>query len=362
MIRAFFIFAPSRCSLYAKLFLGFRSVRILRLIAGSAFLCGAVGTAIARDDVSHAFPLGLPPGPGRGADGAAIAELGRLLFYDKALSSDGTISCASCHDPALGFSGPEPVGRGIGGARGTRHPPSLLNLYLDKSFMLDGRAPSLEAQIHIPLESGREMNIAWPAALARLQAQQAIMAAASAAREQPLTKDAVLRAIPAFLRRLVSAGSPFDRYYYLGDESAISEEAKEGLKLFVRKGRCSGCHLITGYSAPLTDGSFHSVGIGFAGGDYSDVGRFAVTGQVQDRGAFKTPTLRNVALRKYFMHDGSMSSLRGVLDYYNKGGNAGAANLDGRVRALHLSPVEEDALIAFLGTLTAPVCATACGQ
>jgi len=135
-----------------------------------------------------------------------------------------------------------------------------------------------------------------------------------------VSRTLVEKALAAYVRSLVSGGSPFDRFYYGGDENAISAEAKEGLLLFVRKGRCSGCHLITGYSAPLTDQSFHSTGVGFENGVYRDEGRGGVTGIASDLGLFKTPTLRNVALRRYFMHDGSMRSLREVLDYYNRGG------------------------------------------
>jgi len=311
-----------------------------------------LSAAMAGNDDTRGPALGLPPieqvGP------YTRIALGRLLFDATALSSDQTVACASCHVAALGFSGPEPVAVGVGGIRGTRHPPPLLDLYWEKQFMLDGRAPSLDAQIHIPLESPREMNVAWPAALARLNADATISAAASRAGAAPLTRDGVLKSLAAYVRSLISGGSPFDRYYYLGEQTAISAEAKYGLELFVRKGRCAGCHLITGYSAPLSDGSFHSVGVGFADGAYRDAGRFAVTGLEQDRGAFKTPTLRDVARRRYFMHDGSMTSLQAVLDYYNKGGNAGAPNQDGRIRPLYLTAAEEKAIIAFLNTLDAP--------
>jgi cytochrome c peroxidase len=317
-----------------------------------AVIAGAVGAGIARGDEVQAPALGLPPSDGRAADNAATIALGHLLFGTKVLSFDASVGCETCHVPALAFSGPEPVAIGIGGVKGTRHPPPLINLYWEKEFMLDGRAPTLEAQIHIPMESPTEMNIAWPVALTRLAADRTISAAAARAGALPFTRDGVVKSLAAYVRSLISGGSPFDRYYYLGDQTAISTEAKFGLDLFVRKGRCSGCHLITGYSAPLSDGSFHSVGIGFSNGVYTDPGRFAVTGLESDRGAFKTPTLRDVALRRYFMHDGSMSSLREVLDYYNRGGSSGPPNLDGRIRSLYLTSEEEDAIIAFLKTLT----------
>ena len=221
--------------------------------------------------------------------------------------------------------------------------------------MLDGRAASLEEQIHLPLESPREMNIDWMASLARLNAVSQIQTSLASLDTPALTKTLVVKSLAAYVRSLVSGGSPFDRYYYGGDETAISEEAKEGLLLFERKGRCAGCHLITGYAAPLTDDAFHSVGVGFENGAYKDPGRFAVTNDTEDLGVFKTPTLRNVAERRYFMHDGSMKSLKEVLAYYNRGGNSGAPNLDGRVHPLMLSEAEEASIIAFLQTLSAPV-------
>jgi cytochrome c peroxidase len=320
-----------------------------------AFVATTIGTDIAGGDDTRAVTLGLPSVERPFGDSSARIELGRLLFSAKALSSDATISCATCHVPSLAFSGPEAVAVGVGGARGNRHPPPLLNLVLEKRFMLDGRASSLEEQIHIPLESPTEMNVAWPVTLARLNADPVISAAVGRASVTPLTRDFVLKSLAAYVRSLISGGSPFDRYYYLGDEAAISAEAKYGLELFVRKGRCSGCHLVTGYAAPFTDGSFHSIGIGFANGAYRDLGRFAITGLKQDQGAFKTPTLRDVAQRHYFMHDGSMASLREVLDYYNKGGNAGAPNIDGRVHPLFLSDEDESDIIEFLRTLSAPI-------
>jgi cytochrome c peroxidase len=300
------------------------------------------------------WSLGLPVPDPTGFD-PEMAKFGSFLFSSPLLSGDATVACASCHKPELAYSGPESVAVGIHGQNGTRHPPPLVNLYGATSLMLDGRARSLDDQVVLPLESPSEMAVDWTVSLRRLKDLPEARSFLAEARTSILTKGLVLRSLATYVRSLVSGGSPFDRYYYLGDQSAISEQAKEGLELFIRRGRCSGCHTINGYSAPLTDGNFHSVGVGFAQGTYRDVGRSAVTGLLQDLGKFKTPTLRNVASRKYFMHDGSMTSLRKVMDYYNKGGNPGATNLDGRVQPLHLNSEEEDAIIAFLQTLSAPI-------
>ena len=301
-----------------------------------------------------ALPLGLPQRTDRD-DSAALIEYGAFLFQSPLLSRDRSVACTSCHDPALDFSGLAPLGIGINGQLGKRHPPPLVNLYAATHFMLDGRMASLEAQLRIPIEAPSEMAVDWPAVLARLATLPQTSTALSFTGEAAPREDLVVKSLAAYVRSLVTGDSPFDRYYFGGAATAISAQAKEGLLLFVRKGRCSGCHLITGTAAPLADGSFHSIGIGFEAGAYRDVGRSAVTGQDSDRGAFKTPTLRNVAERRYFMHDGSMRSLKEVIDYYNHGGNREAPNLDGRIRPLFLTAREREAIIAFLRTLSAPV-------
>ena len=221
--------------------------------------------------------------------------------------------------------------------------------------MLDGRAHTLAEQVAMPIESATEMAMNWPTIVRRLANLPETRIALQTTPERALDKAFVVQSLAAYIRSLVSGDSPFDRFYYGGDDRAISEQAKEGLLLFVRKGRCAGCHLITGYAAPLTDGSFHSIGIGFTNGSYRDPGRYAVTGLERDRGAFKTPTLRNVAQRSFFMHDGSLSSLREVIEYYNRGGNPGAANRDGRIQPLFMGEKEIDALVAFLTTLSSPI-------
>jgi cytochrome c peroxidase len=339
-----------------------KTVSVLRILISRVCVSGlalyllssTVASDMAVPDVPTVteLPLGLPSIPKAGDD-PALVDYGAFLFQANLLSSDQSLACASCHVPELGFSGARPTAVGVGGQQGRRHVPPLINLTLGKRFMLDGRAPSLAEQIHLPIESPTEMNADWPTVLARLADLPETRAALPAGRT--LDKTMVVTSLAAYVGTLVSGDSPFDRFYYGGDQQAISEEAKEGLLLFVRKGRCSGCHLVTGYAAPLTDGSFHATGVGFESGEYRDLGRGAVTGKASDRGAFKTPTLRNVVLRRYFMHDGSITSLRGVIDYYNKGGNRDAPNLDGRIRPLFLSAPEVEAIIAFLETLTAPV-------
>jgi cytochrome c peroxidase len=280
-------------------------------------------------------------------------DYGQFLFQTTLLSRDQSIACVSCHDPSHALSGPRRLAIGIAGAVGRRHPPALINLYAANALMWDGRAPSLAEQIHLPLESPSEMDVDWPLALRRLSDHSASHALLAA--DRTINRPLVLRALAAYVRSLVAGASDFDRYYFQDDQTALSEQAKEGLLLFVRRGRCSSCHLTTGYSALLTDNNFHSIGIGFADGRYKDAGRFEVTAREADRGLFKTPSLRNVSLRRYFMHDGSMTSLREVVDYYDRGGNRGAVNLDERIRPLFMTVREKENLLAFLGSLNSPI-------
>jgi cytochrome c peroxidase len=207
----------------------------------------------------------------------------------------------------------------------------------------------------MPLEAPFEMAIDWPVSLGRLKDLPESRRILAARPDRAIDRELVMSSLAAYVGTLVAGDSPFDRYLLGGNQNAISEDAKEGFRLFVRKGRCSGCHQVTGTAAPFTDDNFHSTGIGFADGNYADDGRFEVTHDPADKGAFQTPTLRNVALRPYFMHDGSLTSLRQVLDYYNRGGNRGAGNLDGRIQPLLLIEGEIKDMLAFLDTLNSRI-------
>ena len=221
------------------------------------------------------------------------------------------------------------------------------------SLMWDGRAKSLEDQIHFPLE-GPEMAVDWPTSLRRLSADPKVREQFAAAGRQ-IGKADVITAITAYERSLSSGNSRFDRYYYGADKSALTAQEVRGWRLFSREARCASCHLVNGGEAPFSDGAFHATGVGFTMGAYSDVGRAGTTAIASDVGLFKTPTLRNVAQRPFLMHDGSMTSVRQVVEYYNRGATKGAANLDPRLSPLFLSPDQVDDLVAFLGTLNSEV-------
>jgi cytochrome c peroxidase len=230
----------------------------------------------------------------------------------------------------------------------------VFNLYLFKSYMADGRAADLPHQHIIPLESP-EMRISWPNACRALTEEPAVNDFVRAAGEGGLTRTFILNALAAYVSSLVSGGTRFDQFFYGGDSNALTDAEQRGMRIFVRKARCATCHLLDGFAAPFTDGAFHSVGIGFAHGLYQDHGRMDVTHKATDDGLFKTPTLRNVAERSYFMHDGSIGTLREVIEYYNRGGTPIAINQDSRVRPLFLSEAEIGDLVAFLNVLSSPV-------
>ena len=259
--------------------------------------------------------------------------LGRRLFFDKALSRDRSVACASCHDPKLAFTDGRPVAVGIQRRAGTRNVPTLVNRVYGKSFFLDGRAATLEQQSIEPILNPREMDLTLPEIKARTA----------------LEPTEVSRALASFVRTILSGDSLYDRFSS-GDAQALSPQAELGLSIFRGKGRCTTCHA----GPNLTDERFHNTGVAWPGGELRDPGRFAVSGNPEDRGAFKTPTLREVARTAPYMHDGSLATLEYVVEYYDKGGNP-SPGLDPDLRPLHLTPEEKRAVIAFLRSLSGTV-------
>ncbi|MCK1545716.1 c-type cytochrome [Bradyrhizobium sp. 179] len=280
----------------------------------------------------------------------ALVSLGEQLFRSPLLSRDGSTSCQTCHIPALGFSGDRPLAIGVAGFVSSRHAPSLLGLGEAKSLMWDGRAADLRSQATLPLESP-EMAIDWPVTLERLNSDETTGKLATAFGAAAVDRNLVLDALAAYVASLVPGESRFDRYNLRRDERSLTSQELAGFRLFTNKARCAGCHLVNGQQAPFTDGRFHATGIGCRAGSCVDAGRAAVTGNPSDTAAFKTPGLRGVALRRYLMHDGSISSLRAVVERYNRGIDEAPA-LDGRLGPLYLSADEVDAIVAFLDALT----------
>jgi cytochrome c peroxidase len=276
----------------------------------------------------------------------AKVELGRKLFFDARLSRDRVQSCASCHDPRKCFSDGRPRAVGFGGRELARRSPSVLNAACNIRQFWDGRASTLEQQAEGPLLDKAEMNMSADLLCARLQAVpeynrwfQAVFGGS------PTLKNAA-KAIAAFERTLITPDGPFDAYAH-GDKGALSISEKRGLILFIGKAACAQCH----NGPTLTDSRFHRLGLSRRLPGPEDVGRFAVTGKDQDRGAFKTPTLRNVSLRAPYMHDGAFRTLEEVVDFYDRGGDVDPQKSP-LIFELGLSKQEKSDLIAFLRSLT----------
>ncbi|HEX8912454.1 MAG TPA: cytochrome c peroxidase [Humisphaera sp.] len=288
--------------------------------------------------------LSQPPTPER-------VQLGRWLFFDKRLSGDGTLSCASCHRSDAGFSERTPTSIGIGGQLGVRKAPPILNaaFAIGPSFFWDGRAKTLEEQALGPITNPIEMGNTHERMVATLAAAKGYAPYFRRAfGDERVTADRVAAAIADYERTRLSGNSPWDRWR-AGDESAVSEQVKQGHKLFFfGKASCNACHL----GPTFADGQFHNLGVGWdaAAGTFKDEGRYAVTKKDADRGAFKTPTLRDVARRAPYMHDGSQRTLREVVEFYNRGGERNP-HLSDKIKPLNLDPVEVDALVAFMEAL-----------
>ena len=278
-------------------------------------------------------------------------RLGRSLFFDRRLSADGTVACASCHRPEHGFSEQTPVSSGIRGLRGRRKAPSLVNqaVAIYPHFFRDGRAATLEEQALQPITSPHEMGNTVEGLLATLRTIEGYRPLfAGAFGSEEITAERITSAIADYVRTRMSGNSPWDRWRRHHDESAVSEQVKLGHDLFFGKAGCNQCHLGSNFS----DSSFHNLGIGWDSAirAFRDEGRFEVTKARTDLGAFKTPTLREVTKHAPYMHDGSLGTLRDVLDWYNRGGEKNPY-LDPRIHPLSLTEIELDHLEAFLSAL-----------
>jgi cytochrome c peroxidase len=308
-------------------------------------------------------PLGLPPvpAPAENPPTRETIALGEKLYFSPLLSIDNTVSCASCHDPRKGFTDGQPVSAGVGGKKGNRNAPTVINAAYAAPLFWDGRAASLEAQAAGPIVNPVEMAHTFEGVEKSLNQNAELRAMFEAAfgpapdGRPPVTMARITAAIAAFERTVLRGNSPFDRYQYGGDKSAMSPAAVRGLAVFrdPKKGNCAVCHTIEEKYALFTDNKFHNLGVGMnPEGELTDSGRFTVTSQQADMGAFRTPTLRNIAQTAPYMHDGSFKTLKDVVDFYVGGGNANP-HLDKEIKALsHLTKQERADLVAFLESLT----------
>ncbi|MBI1771718.1 MAG: hypothetical protein HYR68_05135 [Burkholderiales bacterium] len=313
------------------------------------------------------------------ATDAAKSKLGHQIFFDKNLSRDGTISCATCHQPQLAFSDGKKLAEGIKGQIGTRNTPSLINAAFNQSQFWDGRRSTLESQAIDPFLNPREHGLQDPQAilanLSKDPAYRVLIQQAYNIKPAAINLEQVASALASFERTLVAGDSPFDRYYFQQDKSSISPAAQRGLQLFMGSALCINCHKIEKTHALFTDNQFHGLGVGFkkiearlpeltqrlvraqeqkisldqavlSDEDIAELGRFAVTLKPADIAKFRTPSLRNIALTAPYMHDGSVATLEAAVEmeiYYRSAESQ---------KPLILTPLEKADLVEFLKSLT----------
>jgi len=328
--------------------------------------------------------LGLPLFAATDAQVGERIALGRKLFMDRRLSRNGTMSCGMCHVPEQGFTFNElATAVGIEGRSLRRNAPTLLNVGYNTSLFHDGRARTLEEQAWGPLLAADEMANSSREAVADQLAQLADYAGLfeRAFSGSGPTPETIAAALAAYQRSLVSAGSRFDRFFSKGEVDALTAAERRGYVLFRGIAHCDACHTLEGNDTTFTDHKFHNLGAGLDKGDRStalvsvrladgvetqvpatmldkvfrppaqDEGRFEVTGAEKDRFAYRTPTLRNVELTAPYMHDGSLATLRDVVDFYDRGGHPNPA-LDEFMMPLFLSERQKEDLVAFMRSLT----------
>ncbi len=336
--------------------LGFAPVPVLRksvrcgaaknptdAIIGRAFVPGSVSSSPSGFNA----PAGLPPVPWPPDNpySPARAELGKILFFDGRLSSNNLVSCAFCHDPTHGFAGAGSYSVGVDGKPENRRTPTLINRAWGKLQFWDGRASTLEEQIVGPITNPDEMGMTKEGVEQKVGAIKGygpLFAAAFG--DRTVTFERIAQAIATFERTIVSGGSAYD-LYRAGDKSALTKQQKDGLDFFEKKGECAECH-----SGPnFSNEKFANLGVGMDRAK-PDAGRELVTHNRGDTGRFKVPTLRDLASRAPYMHDGSAKTLSDVLQIYAKGGLPNP-HLDTRLAPFYLDKETERDLLAFLDSL-----------
>lgn len=330
-------------------------------------------------------PLGLPSPLPVPADNLLTPEkiaLGRRLFFDRRLSHNDTMSCAMCHIPTQGFTVNETrLAVGINGQSTKRNPPALYNVAYLRVLFHDGREFTLEDQVISPLTNPVEMaNPSMGYVVNKVRTLPGYEEQFYSTFSEGVSVATLGKAIASYERTLLSGNSPFDRWYFGKEQTAVSQEVKVGFKIFSGKGQCNTCHTVTKDTALFTNQGFHNTGVAHLqlipeksidvdlGGGLNvhmprtqvnevltppeqDRGRYEVTHEPTDLWRYKTPSLRNVAFTAPYMHNGALLTLDNVIDYYNHGGT-GSEGQDPKVSPLHLTNEEKHALLAFLRSLT----------
>ena len=302
------------------------------------------------------------PFPAENPYSEAKRELGKVLFFDPRLSKSGQISCASCHDPELGWGDGKRVSHGHDRTPGSRNSKPIINVAYSTIFFWDGRAASLEEQAKFPIVDTKEMNNHMDIAvktIKKIKGYQPLFKEAFG--DEKVTEEKIFKAIATFERTVVSRKSRFDKFIE-GDSTQLSNKEVEGLHLFRTKARCINCH----NSALFSDNQFHNAGLTYYGRKYEDLGRYNITKNTEDVGKFRTPSLREIMKTRPYMHNGLFPEIRGVLNLYNMG----MPNLKPKgeqvndklfpktsplLQKLDLNKGELDALEAFLGSITSVI-------
>jgi cytochrome c peroxidase len=340
--------------MFYRIGLFFSTAIIIALAIGS---CRREEFVFSEDNQSSKVevPFGLPPipWPENNPYTKAKAELGRLLYFDKRLSADGTVSCATCHNLPCGYSDCRSVAIGIANAKGTRHSPTIINSAYLQVLFWDGRAATLEEQCKGPIANPKEMAKEKNAHEAHERCEEKVSEIEGYrdifhkvfGEGDTVTIDNITKAIATFERTILSGNSPYDRYL-ANIPNSLTKQQEHGLLVF-RKSKCINCHLGVNLADPT---HFFNIGVGMDK-ENPDLGRYAITKDEKDWGAFKVPTLREVELTGPYMHDGSLKTLREVVDFYDKGGIPNK-NLHRFIHPLNLSKEDKEALIAFLQSLS----------
>lgn len=289
------------------------------------------------------------PHPADNKPTKARLELGKALFFDTRLSGDGNMSCATCHNPSTGWSDGLPTALGVKSMVLGRASPTIFNTAYNSIQMWDGRKKSLEDQAMGPMEANVEMNMDIGKLFKWLNGNEGYKKMfAKAYPGEAIDAATVSKAIASFERTAISKDSPFDRWVK-GDAKALTSQQIEGFKLFNGKANCAVCH-----SGPnFTDNGFHNLGLASWGNPDPDVGRFAQKPVKAMKGAFKTPTVREVARTAPYFHDGSAATLMAVVEHYDKGGVV-TSNMSPNMKPLNLTQAEKEALVAFMEALSSP--------
>ena len=312
-------------------------------------------------------------------------SLGQKLFFDRRLSVNGTVSCSTCHDPALAFTDRKPTSVGVEGRVGQRNAPTVLNALYNKTQFWDGRVNTLEEQAALPIVNSVEMGHPnLDAAVAQIAAVEEYQQAFRVVFGRPPNGADLVRAIASYERTQLSFDSPFD-HFIAGDKNAIDDSAKRGWELFNNQARCNKCHALTDTTRDVTnliDNDFHNIGVlivqhkvvplarqaeeliktgdtpaidqAAIQTDMSALGRFLITKHEKDIASFKTPNIRNVLVTGPYFHDGSQETLWDVMDHYNKGAGLQDPYLDQDIQPLALTESDIDDLVAFMASLTSP--------